>query len=559
MELIADRPSAVLDPPERRAAPPRQRRVTLGVVVAVLVTAPLLALPTGFVRGGGLDTIARTLLPDALRTSLVLAAGVAVLTFVIGTALALVVSFYDFPGRRLFDWLLVLPMAMPAYVLVYVVLGQYGLATPLQSNLFGNGLELPGLRSTTGAILVLSAVLYPYVYLLARSAFLGQSRQTIEAARSLGRSYPAAIVSVAIPMARPALAAGVTITVMEALADFGTVDLLGVQALTSAIYRVWYGGFDQAAGLQLATVLVTMTITVLVIERVLRGRAHYQQALGRGDAIVPRPMRRSIRWVPTAMCTLLLLGVFVVPVIQLVAWASESIVDGTVAANLTDVIFTTVFVSVVAALLALLTGVIVAHGQRTNPTTTARATARLSTVGYGVPGTVVAVAVLTPLIWFDRRLVDVAADLLGRDIGLLFTGSMLGLLVAYLVRFHALSFLSLESTMSRIGGNLDDAARSLGADRARVLADVHLPLLRPGLATAALLVFVEVMKELPATALLRPLGADTLAITVWEATKDSRVDTAALPALLIVAVGIVPVLMLLRLRSTPDDDRLLPT
>jgi iron(III) transport system permease protein len=259
------------------------------------------------------------------------------------------------------------------------------------------------------------------------------------------------------------------------------------------------------------------------------------------------------------MCTLLLLGVFVVPVIQLVAWASESIVDGTVAANLTDVIFTTVFVSVVAALLALLTGVIVAHGQRTNPTTTARATARLSTVGYGVPGTVVAVAVLTPLIWFDRRLVDVAADLLGRDIGLLFTGSMLGLLVAYLVRFHALSFLSLESTMSRIGGNLDDAARSLGADRARVLADVHLPLLRPGLATAALLVFVEVMKELPATALLRPLGADTLAITVWEATKDSRVDTAALPALLIVAVGIVPVLMLLRLRSTPDDDRLLPT
>lgn len=558
MELIAETSRDVVSASTPRGGPPRPRTITLGVVVAVLVTAPLLALPTGFLREGGLDAIARTLLPGAARTSIVLAAGVGLVTFAVGTALALVVSFYDFPGRRVLDWMLVLPMAMPAYVLVYVMLGQYGLATPLQSNLFGNGLQLPGLRSTAGAIVVLSAVLYPYVYLLARSAFIGQSRQTIEAARSLGRSYPAAIVAVAIPMARPALAAGVTLTVMEALADFGTVDLLGVQALTSAIYRVWFGGFDQAAGLQLATVLVTMTITVLVIERVLRGRARYQQALGRGDAIVPRPLRGAARWVPTVLCSLLLLGVFFVPVAQLVAWSSESILDGTVAGNLTDVIVTTVTLSALAALLALLTGVTVAHGQRTNPTTASRTTARLSTVGYGVPGTVVAVAVLTPLVWFDRRIAGFADDVLGRNIGLLFTGSMLGLLVAYLVRFHALSFLSLESTISRIGTNLDDAARSLGADRARVLADVHVPLMRSGLATAALLVFVEVMKELPATAMLRPLGGDTLAITVWEATKDSRVDVAALPALLIVAVGIVPVLMLLRLRSTARDTSVLP-
>jgi iron(III) transport system permease protein len=516
--------------------------------VALLVAGPLVALPLSFVgEGEAFDQISRSLLPDALRASLVLAVGVGGGTLLVGGGLALLVSFYDFPGRRWLDWALVLPLAMPAYVLVFVVLGQYGLSSPLQTSMFGDGLRIPGVRSTAGAIVILIAVLYPYVYVLGRSAFVGQSRQSIEAARSMGRSYGQAIVQVALPLARPALAAGVSLVVMETLADFGTVNLLGVQALTSAIYRVWYGTFDQDAALQLATLLVSLALMIVAAERVLRGRARYHQALGRGDVVVPRRLSGWRGWLATLPGVALLVVVFVVPVAQLVAWSIETVADGEVDANIRNAAGHTLLLGVVTALIAVVTATVVAYGQRAQPSRIGHGLSRLATVGYAVPGTVVAVAVYVPLVWVDRKLVDLADDWFGAGIDLLFTGTILGLIVAYLVRFHALAFFAVESRMARVNPNLDEAARSLGADRARVLADVHLPLLWPGMVTAALLVLVEVMKELPATALLRPLGGDTLAITVWEATKDSRFETAALPALLIVLVGLLPVILLVRL------------
>lgn len=523
------------------------------MVIALVVVGPLAALPASFVgQGEAFDQIARALLPRALVNSVLLAAGVGAGTLVVGGGLALLVSFYDFPGRRWLDWALVLPMAMPAYVLVFVVLGQYGVASPLQTSLFGDGLRIPGLRTPAGAIVVLTAVLYPYVYVLGRSAFLGQSRQAIEAARTLGCTYGQAVRRVALPLARPAFAAGASLAIMEALADFGTVDLLGIQALTSAIYRVWYGTFDQAAALQLATVLVGLALSMVTVERLFRGRARYNQALGRGDAVVPRHIPGPGRWLAAAPGWLLLGAVFVVPVAQLVAWSAETVADGSLDADLGRAARNTLLLGVVAAAVAVVTATAVAYGQRVWPSRRGRLAARLATVGYAVPGTVVAVAVYVPLVWVDRRLVDLADSLFDLRIDLLFTGTILGLVVAYLVRFHALAYLAVESRMARISPDLDDAARALGADRARVLADVHLPLLRPGILVATLLVLVEVMKELPATALLRPLGGDTLAITVWEATKDSRFETAALPALLIVAVGLLPVILLVRLLRSGD-------
>jgi iron(III) transport system permease protein len=530
-------------------APRRRPRVpgwaAIGVLVAALVAGPLVALPASFIgESDAFGQIARSLLPRALGTSLLLGLGVGAGTLVVGGGLALLVSFYDFPGRRVLDWALVLPMAMPAYVLVFVVLGQYGLASPLQANLFGEGLHIRGIRSPAGAIVVLTAVLYPYVYVLGRSAFLGQSRQSIEAARSLGRSYGQAVRQVALPLARPALAAGASLAVMETLADFGAVNLLGVQALTSAIYRVWYGAFDQAAALQLATVLVGLALTMVAIERLLRGRARYHQALGRGDAVIPPRLHGWRGWLAAAPGFTLLVVVFVIPVAQLVAWSVETVVDGDLGADLWRASRNTLLLGVLAALIAVVTSTVVVYGQRAHPSRVGTLAARLATVGYAVPGTVVAVAVYVPLVWVDRRLIDLTDGAIGE---LLFTGTILGMLLAYVVRFHTLAYFSVESAMGRISPSLDDAARSLGADRARVLADVHIPLLGPGLLTAALLVLVDVMKELPATALLRPLGGDTLAITVWEATKDSRFDVAALPALLIVAVGLLPVIMLVRL------------
>lgn len=535
-------------PTETTARRRRPGWTLVGALIALVVVGPLLALPASFLgQGEAFDQIAGTLLPEALRTSVLLALGVGVSTLVVGGGLALLVSFWDFPGRRWLDWALVLPLAMPGYVLAFVVLGQYGRANPLQSNLFGDGLHIPGVRSPLGAVGVLTSVLYPYVYVLGRSAFLGQSRQSLEAARGLGRTYGQAVRQVAVPLARPALAAGAALAVMEALADFGTVNLLGVQALTSAVYRVWYGAFDQAAALQLATVLVGLVLTMVSIERLLRGRARYQQALSKGDAVVPVRLRGWRAVAAAVPGVAVLVVVFVIPVVQLVAWSAETVAEGAVAPTIGSAARSTLLLGAITAAVAVSTATVVVYGQRSRPSRAGQALARLATVGYSVPGTVVAVAVYVPLVWVDRRLIDLADSLLDRHVELLFTGTILGLVVAYLVRFHALAFFSVESRMGRISPSLDDAARALGADRTRVLTDVHLPLLRPGLFTAALLVLVEVMKELPATALLRPLGQDTLAITVWEATKDSRLDTAALPALLIVAVGLVPVILLVRL------------
>jgi iron(III) transport system permease protein len=533
--------------PARPAAATRSRGpapwAAVGVLVAVLVAGPLLVLPASFVTdAGAFDQIGADLLPEALRASAVLAAGVGAGTLLLGGGLAALVSFYDFPGRRWLDWALVLPLAMPAYVLVFVLLGQYDADSPLQRamrDVLGAG--LPEVRSTGGAITVLTLVLYPYVYVLGRSAFLEQSRDTFEAARSLGLSHARAIGRLALPLARPALAAGAALAVMEALADFGAVNLLNYRAMTDAIYRVWYGAFDQAAALQLATVLVSLTIGLVLLERMLRGRARYHGALARGEAVVPRRLHGPRAWLAAALPLALLALVLVGPLVQLCVWSVRSLGEGATASNLLRAAFTSVSLAVVAALVAVAAATVVVYGRRTQPSRVGEATAKLQTLGYAVPGTVVAVAVYIPLAWLDRRIDGVLGT------GLLLTGSAIGLVLAYVVRFQALAYFAVESRMARLDPALDDAAQSLGADRNRVLADVHLPLLWPGIVTAALLVFVEVMKELPATALLRPLGNDTLAIAVWEATKDSRFDTAALPALLIVAVSLVPVVVMIRL------------
>jgi iron(III) transport system permease protein len=515
----------------------------VGVLVALLVAGPLLVLPASFVTdAGAFDQIAADLLPEALRASAILALGVGAGTLALGGGLAALVSFYDFPGRRWLDWALVLPLAMPAYVLVFVLLGQYDADSLLQRTVHDwLGLQLPEVRSTAGTILVLTLVLYPYVYVLGRSAFLEQSRDTFEAARSLGLSHARAIVRLALPLARPALAAGAALAVMEALADFGAVNLLNYRAMTDAIYRVWYGAFDRAAALQLATVLVTLTVAMVLLERMLRGRARYHGALARGEAVVPRRLRGPRAWLAAAAPVVLLLLVLVGPLVQLAIWSAQSLGQGAAGSALLRAALTSLGLAGVAALLAVAAATVVVYGRRTQPSRIGSATARLQTLGYAVPGTVVAVAVYIPLAWLDRRI----DGLLGT--GLLLTGTVAGLVLAYVVRFQALAFFAVESRMARLDPALDDAAQSLGADRNRVLSDVHLPLLWPGIVTAALLVFVEVMKELPATALLRPLGGDTLAVAVWEATKDSRFDTAALPALLIVAVSLVPVVAMIRL------------
>ena len=502
-------------------------------LVAFFVAAPLLGLPLSFVvdGGGGLDRFSG-LLPEALQATALLLAGVGAGTLVLGTALAALVAFCDFPGRSWIEWALVIPLAMPGYVFTLFALGTAGRA-------------VPGIRSTLGAIVIFTLVLYPYVYLLARGAFMAQSRNLIEAARSLGMSPVSAIVRVAVPLARPAILGGVSLAIMEALADFGTVNLLGVHTFTDAIYRVWFNAFDRQAAMQLGTLLVTVTLTLLLLERLARGRARYFQQLSRG-ASLPRVRLRGWRGALAAALPLLLVGVVVAaPVAQMTVWAFEAVRDGLLSPDFAGSARNSILFAGASAIFIPAVALVLAYGLRAARTRLAVAPVRLATIGYGLPGSVVAVVVFVPLAWVDRRLADVG-DSAGLDLGLLLTGSAIGLLVAYLVRFVALAFQSIDANLSRIPPHLDEAAQGLGADRLDVLGRVHLPLLRAGIITAALLVFSEVVKELPATMLLRPLGGDTLAIEVWQATTESLYRTAALPALMIVLVGLVPIVLLIR-------------
>ncbi len=513
------------------------------LLAAVLVAAPLLALPLSFLESSDAwSQVAPDLLPRAFRNSILLAAGVGTGTLLLGTSLAVLVCFYDFPGRRALEWALVLPLAMPGYVLTFVLLGEYDASGPVQRALrdvFGEGARLPELRTPLGTIMVLSVVLYPYVYLLARSAFVGQSRTLIEAARNLGLGYLRAIVRVALPMARPAIAAGVALAMMEALADFGTVNLLGLRAFTDAIYRIWYGAFDRQGALQLATMLLGLVAVMVAIERIARRRTPVGQGGGR-----EAPARRlrgvaaaAALGAPLALLTL----VFFAPVVQLVVWSVAAVRDGTFDAALLANARNSLLLAFLAAVITVALAVAIAYGLRLRPSKAGLASARLVSIGYALPGSVVAVCVFATLAWLDDRL----SGLLGATVVL--TGTLIGLLMAYTVRFMSLALQSAETQMARIPAELDEAARSLGASPGRILSEVHAPLLAPGVLTAALLVFVEVMKELPATVLLRPYGLDTLAVAVWEATRESLFETAAFPALLIVLAGLIPVMVLVRL------------
>jgi iron(III) transport system permease protein len=495
------------------------------LLAALLVAGPLIGLPLSFLAAPGSLSRFSGLVPEALAATAVLLVGVGVGVMLLGTALAALVSFFDFPGRGWIEWALVLPLAMPGYVFT----------------LFALGLDVPGIRSELGAVCVFTLVLYPYVYLLARAAFLAQSRTLLEAARGLGYSRRGAVVRVAIPLARPAILGGVALALMETLADFGTVNLLGVRTFTDAIYRVWFTALDRDAAMQLATLLVSVTLTLLLLERLARGRARYHQHAARGD-VVPPVRLRGLAAVAAALVPLALVGVVVAaPLAQLAAWSLESIEEGLLAPEFATAARNSVLLAAVSALLVPVVAVLLAYGVRTSASHVAAVAARAATIGYGLPGSVVAVAVIVPLAWLDRR-ADAAADT-----GLILTGTVIGLLFAYLARFLALAWGAVEASLLRIPRDLDEAARGLGSDRLEVLARVHVPMMGTGLATAALLVFVEVMKELPATLLLRPTGGDTLAIAVWQATAESLFETAALPALLIVLVGLLPVAAMIRL------------
>ena len=498
-----------------------------------------------------LNQMLQTVLPEYAFNSLVLCLSVALGVAVVGMGTACAVTLFAFPGRRVFEWALLLPLAMPAYVVAYAYTDFLQYAGPLQvwmRNAFDlQGRLLPDVRSLGGAVLVFTVALYPYVYLLARAALSERAVHLMEAARLLGAPLSRRILEVALPLARPAIAAGVALALMETLADFGVSSYFGIQTFTAGIYKAWLTMDNHIAAAQLATVLLVVVAALLRVEQVAQKRMRFvsnrgarMNASGEDAAPVQLKGRRAVMaWL---VCAVPVGLGFVLPVLfmlrpLILGWNSWSW------SQFAGWALNSVWLSGLSAVLATALAFSISFAVRSQPSFMTRSAVQLASLGYAVPGAVIVVGLLLPVGWLQSTVP-------GLGVGYWVTGTVLGIIWAYLVRFTAVALQSMQSGYTRIPGSLDDSARMLGSTGAGLFARVHWPLLKRSVATAGLLVFVDVMKELPATLVLRPFNSDTLAVIAYQLARDERLGEAALPALALVLVGLLPVALLSRtLRS----------
>ena len=528
-----------------------------GATLFAVAVAGIMALPLATIVVLSLDVresvwphLVRTVLPGALADTGLLLLGVGVLTLGIGTGTAWLTTMYRFPGRGVLDRLLVLPLAMPTYIIAYAWVELLDYTGPIQGVLravFGwhtvKDYWFPEVRSLTGAVLILSAVLYPYVYLSARASFVQQSVCVLEVARTLGRTSAGTFWSVALPLARPALAAGVALALMECLNDLGAVQYLGVSTLTVSIYVTWLQRSSLAGAAQIALVALLVVVVLLAAERAARGRSQFHHTTGRYRSIPFSDLEGWRGMLAATACALPVLLGFAAPFAVLLMQGLAHISDA-YAAGFWRATRNSVGVATVAAVVTVLTGLGLAYARRLAPTVLVRTVVRAAGVGYAMPGTVLAVGLLVPLAALDNHVDAFLRATLGVSSGLLLSGSLLVVVLAYSIRFLAVSLGALEAGFERLSPNLDAVARTLGETAFSALRRVHMPLLLPALGAAALLVFVDGMKELPATLLLRPFNFETLATHVYSYAGLEQFEQAALGALTIVLIGLVPVLLL---------------
>ncbi|WP_407317007.1 ABC transporter permease [Pseudomonas sp. nanlin1] len=490
-------------------------------------------------------------LPRLVLNTGVLLMGVGVGVTLIGVSLAWLTSLCEFPGRRWLDWALMLPFAIPAYVLAFVFVGLLDFAGPLQSlsrDWFGSAVRWPRVRSTGGVIIVLVLVFYPYVYLLARNAFLAQGKGLMEAARALGQSPWRAFWRVALPTARPAIGAGLALALMETLADFGAVSVFNFDTFTTAIYKTWYGFFSLSSAAQLASLLLLVVVLVLYGERRSRGVVRGANERPRAQALYH--LRGCKAFAASAWCGLVFACAFVIPLAQLLVWFFQrGRLD--LDERYTGLILHSLYLAGMAALITVSVALLLAFARRLAPTPLVNTSVGLANLGYALPGSVLAVALMLAFSYLDRVLVIPVSSWLGGAGRPLLLGSLSALLLAYLVRFMAVAYSPLEGSLAKVRPSLPEAGRSLGVSGPRLFLRVYVPLLVPGALSAMLLVFVDVLKEMPATLLMRPFGWDTLAVRIFEMTSEGEWARASLPALTLVLVGLLPVIALIQRSARP--------
>ncbi|WP_159913061.1 iron ABC transporter permease [Pantoea sp. 18069] len=528
--------------------------LTGALIVAFLVLLPIVVLAGHALMADSSHWahLANYVLPQALWNTVLLLSGVAVLSAALGAGSAWLVTAYDFPGRGVLTWALLLPLAVPTYIVAFAYLDLLHPIGPVQTalrTLLGydspRQFRLPDLRSLQGAIFVLGFVLYPYVYLTTRVMFMSQAASLLEAARTLGASRFEVFREVAMPLARPAIAVGMSLALLEALNDIGASEFLGVQTLTVSVYTTWTTRSDLGAAAQIALAMLFIVVGLILLERHGRRRQRFASTQ-RMRPMQPRRLRGLAAWGALSLGALPVALGFVVPTAYLVGETLKRLnLVGGVSSQLLKALANTLAVATTATVLAVACGLMLAWAGRTLRESAGlnlpRSCVRIASLGYAVPGTVLAIGLLTPLLFADRAL----GLVLGHS-GLLIMGTTTALVIAYVIRFVAIPAGSIEASMTRIPASLEQASRLLGESSAGTLRRVHLPLLKPALAASALLVFVDTIKELPATLLLRPLNFDTLATWLYAEAARGTYEEGAVAALAIVAAGLLPVILLAR-------------
>ncbi len=498
-----------------------------------------------------------TVLSDYIVNSLVLAFGVGILVIVIGTVLAWCIARYEFAGRKQLQWLILLPMAMPAYIIAYTYTGLLDFAGPVQTFLretfhWQHGdYYFPDIRSLPGAIIMLSLVLYPYVYMLARTAFSEQPASIEEVSRSLGVSPSKHLFKVVLPLARPAILMGAALAMMEAFADYGTVQYFGLSTFTTGIFRTWFGLGNSIAAAQLATMLISFVVLLLILEYLSRRKIRYYFQGQRAQQVDRQKLTGSKAfWVPF-VCVIPVFFGFILPVLQLCNWASRTY-STQLNSEFWLLLWNSFYLAAIAAITAVILALLFAYGKRLNPIKPIKFLVGVVNLGYAVPGTVIAIGAMISLSWLDIKVNTLTESWFDVSVGLVFSGSLFALILVYSSRFLAVAMHNIDTGLARIKPSMDDAARSLGHKPLQILRTIHVPLMKTSVLSALLLVFVDVLKELPATLILRPFNFNTLAVRAFELASDERLMDAALPALAIVSVGILPIILLTMLMDKPS-------
>ena len=525
-------------------------------VVAALVLAPVVTLAVIATEGtaGLWSQLIADVIPPAFLVTGMLLLGVGTLVIVIGAGAAWLVTAYDFPGRRILDWALLLPLAVPTYIVAYAYLDILHPIGPVQTTLRAvlgltspSDLWFPEIRSIAGAIILFSLVLYPYVYLSTRALFLMQAAGLVEAAETLGAGRRPVLFRIALPLARPAIAVGTSLALMEALNDIGASEFLGVKTLTVSIYSTWINRSNLAGAAQIALIMLVIVVALIVIERWARRRQRYTSTTQRSQALVPCRLSGAAGWSALLVGALPLAFGFLVPASYLISEAIKRIRFSGIAPAIFAEIGNTILIAAIATVVTLSLGLCIAYAARLNRGTIGGILVRIASLGYALPGTVLAIGLLTPLAGLDNLIDGISRNWFGISTGLILSGSGAALVYAYTTRFLAISVGGIEAGLEKIPLSLDHSARTLGRTATATLRRVHLPLLRPALGAAALLVFVDCMKELPATLLLRPLNFETLATHLYAEASRGTYEDGAVAALAIVLVGLLPVILLARL------------